>query len=236
MGGINLNNKATIVLVVEDEELVQELVRLYLENDGFRVVTAGDGREALDKFRSETPDLILLDIMLPTVDGWTVCKEIRKASSTPIIMLTAKGEEMDRVLGLELGADDYIAKPFSPREMVARVKAVLRRTLQEGPPDRSTINYPCVSIEFKARRVTANGQELQMSPKEFDLLWFLAGHHDRVYSREQLLENVWGYSYLGDPRTVDTHIKRLREKLGPDSGPRCIKTIWSKGYKFEVTK
>lgn len=224
------------ILVVEDEEMVQELIRLYLENDGFKVVTAGDGQEALNRFHNEQPDLILLDIMLPTMDGWTVCKEIRKTSSIPMIMLTARGEELDRVLGLELGADDYISKPFSPREVVARIKAVLRRTLQQEHYEENTVNYPCIKLDSSARQAVAKDIELQMSPKEFDLLYFLARHPNRVYSREQLLENVWGYSYLGDPRTVDTHIRRIREKLLSVNNSQCIKTIWGRGYKFEVAK
>lgn len=227
--------KTTTILVVEDEKLVQELVCIYLENAGFKVVTAWDGQEALDKVLNSQPDLILLDIMLPKIDGLTVCKEIRKTSSIPIIMLTSKGEEVDRILGLELGADDYISKPFSPKEMVARVKAVLRRMALNEQPSSNTLRYTGLSLDHDARRVELNGQELQMSPKEFDLLWFLAKHPGRVFSREKLLENVWDYEYYGDPRTVDTHVKRLREKLETGSGLHYIKTVWGTGYKFEVS-
>lgn len=226
----------TTILVVEDETLVQELIRLYLEKEDFKVVSAWDGQEALDSVRNNQPDLILLDIMLPKTDGLTVCREIRKSYSTPIIMLTAKGEELDRVLGLELGADDYITKPFSPREMVARVKAVLRRAVPDEQLPAPTLKYPGLTIDFNSRKVELNNQELQMSPKEFDLLWFLAKHPGRVFSREKLLENVWDYEFYGDPRTVDTHIKRLREKLETDSGSRYIKTVWGTGYKFEVSE
>ena len=223
------------ILVVEDEEPVRELVRMYLKKEGFRVETAEDGEKALAMARSFAPDLILLDLMLPGLDGLTVCKEIRKTMSVPIIMLTARGEEFDRVLGLEMGADDYITKPFSPREMLARVKAVLRRVKQAGEQNTVLI-YPGLLIDHSASRVEVGGQEIQFTPKEFELLWFLASHPRRVYSREQLLENVWGYAYLGDSRTVDTHIKRLREKLKNPSAKNYIVTAWGKGYRFEVVE
>ncbi|SFG06116.1 two component transcriptional regulator, winged helix family [Desulfotomaculum arcticum] len=226
---------AGTVLVVEDEEPVRELTRLYLEREGFQVETALDGEEALLRAASARPDLILLDIMLPKMDGWAVCREIRKQLVTPIIMLTARGEELDRVLGLEMGADDYITKPFSPREMVARVKAVLRRVQQtQTRQDNEVITLPGLIIDNSARQVEINGQVIPMPPKEFDLLWFLAGNPGRVFTREQLLQQVWEYDYLGDPRTVDTHIKRLREKLNANTGRRYIKTVWGLGYKFEV--
>jgi len=220
------------VLVVEDEGPVQELVRMYLAREGFRVVSAYDGEEALEQVREHAPDLVILDIMLPKLDGWSVCRALRKDLPVPIIMLSAKGEEYDRVLGLELGADDYITKPFSPRELVARVKAVLRRT--KGDPDAEQV-LTCgdLTIDYKARRVLRNGREIALAPKEFDLLWTLAGHPGRVFSRDQLLTQVWGYDYLGDPRTVDTHIKRLREKLR-GGGTNYIKTVWGLGYRFEV--
>ena len=218
-------------MVVEDEEPVRELVSMYLRKEGFRVEAAGDGEQALTMARSFAPDLILLDLMLPKLDGWAVCKEIRKTASVPIIMLTARGEELDRVLGLELGADDYICKPFSPREMVARVKAVLRRTKQTGEQN-TVLSYPGLLIDYSASRVEVEGEEMQLTPKEFELLWFLASHPRRVYSREQLLEHVWGYAYPGDPRTVDTHVKRLREKL--KSVRNYIFTVWGKGYRFET--
>ncbi|MDI7246905.1 MAG: response regulator transcription factor [Bacillota bacterium] len=224
------------ILVVEDEESVRELVRMYLENDGFRVETASDGEEALNKVKANTPDLIILDIMLPKFDGWTVCREVKKTSSVPIIMLSARTEEFDRVLGLELGADDYIPKPFSPREMVARVRAVLRRTNASPGAGGRVLTYGDLTIDRDANRVTVNDREVAMAPREFELLWFLACHPGRVYSREQLLEEVWGYEYLGDARTVDTHIKRLREKLHANGEATYIKTVWGRGYKFEATE
>ncbi len=221
--------------MVEDEEPVRELVSVYLRREGFRVETAEDGEKALAMLRSFVPDLILLDLMLPKLDGWTVCKEIRKNLTVPIIMLTARGEEFDRVFGLELGADDYITKPFSPREMVARVKAVLRRAKLAGSQN-DVLCYPGLLIDRNACRVEAWGQEIQLTPKEFDLLWFLASHPQRVYSREQILEQVWGYEYPGDSRTVDTHIKKLREKLKNPGSKNYIVTVWGKGYRFGVTE
>lgn len=224
------------ILVVEDEESVRELVRMYLENEGFRVETASDGEEALSKVKANTPDLIILDIMLPKFDGWTVCREVKKTSNVPIIMLSARTEEFDRVLGLELGADDYIPKPFSPREMVARVRAVLRRTSASPEATGRVITYRGLTIDRDANRVVIRDKEVAMTPREFELLWFLACHPGRVYSREQLLEEVWGYEYLGDGRTVDTHIKRLREKLHADGEVTYIKTVWGRGYKFEASE
>lgn len=224
------------ILVVEDEESVRELVRMYLENEGFRVETASDGEEALNKVKANTPDLIILDIMLPKFDGWTVCREVKKTSNVPIIMLSARTEEFDRVLGLELGADDYIPKPFSPREMVARVRAVLRRTSASPEATGRVITYRDLTIDRDANRVVVRDKEVAMTPREFELLWFLACHPGRVYSREQLLEEVWGYEYLGDGRTVDTHIKRLREKLHADGEVTYIKTVWGRGYKFEASE
>ncbi|WP_313885450.1 response regulator transcription factor [Desulfallas sp. Bu1-1] len=226
---------AGTILVVEDEEPVRELLRLYLEKEGFQVEIAVDGEEAMLKFSGSRPDLILLDIMLPKVDGWAVCREIRKQSSTPIIMLTARGEELDRVLGLEMGADDYITKPFSPREMVARVKAVLRRVQQAGArKNAEVITLPGLVIDNSAKQVEMNGKVVPTPPKEFDLLWFFACNPGQVFTREQLLQQIWEYDYMGDPRTVDTHIKRLREKLSANTGRRYIKTVWGRGYKFEV--
>lgn len=224
------------ILVVDDEELVQDLIRLYLEKEGFRVIEAWNGEEALIKFRATSPDLIILDIMLPKLDGWAVCREIRKTMTTPIIMLTAKGEEFDRVLGLELGADDYMCKPFSPIELVARIKAVLRRSALTGQGDSKILSYPGMLVDYKSHRVEVDGREVALAPKEFELLWFLAGHPGQLYSREQLLKKVWDYDYLGDPRTVDTHIKRLREKLEAGAKKRYIRTVWGLGYKFEVAE
>ena len=225
---------ANTILLVEDEELVQELIRLYLEKEGYSVVSAWDGEEALNNFRSHNPDLVILDIMLPKKDGWTVCREIRAVGNTPIIMLTAKGDESDRVLGLDLGADDYVCKPFSPIELVARVKAVLRRTSLARQEGSQVLSYPGLTVNYDSHVVEVEGRKVSLTPKEFELLWFLASHPGRVYSREQLLAHVWDYDYLGDPRTVDTHIKRLREKLESGSNQRYIRTIWGRGYKFEV--
>ncbi|MDI3543615.1 MAG: two-component system, OmpR family, response regulator ResD [Candidatus Atribacteria bacterium] len=220
------------ILVVEDEESVRELLRLYLEKEGFKVELAADGEEALDKMSRASPDLILLDLMLPKKDGWEVCREIRKTSYVPIIMLTARGEEFDKVLGLELGADDYIAKPFSPREVVARIKAVLRRANASLGGGRMWETLG-LRIDYEAKKVEIKEKEINLTPKEFELLWFLVNHPQRVYTREQLLEYVWGYDFLGDARTVDTHIKRLREKLSEGGISSSIKTVWGYGYKFE---
>ena len=221
--------------MVDDEEPVCTLVRMYLENEGFAVDVATDGEEALVRVKSGNIRLVLLDLMLPGLDGWTVCREIRKFSTVPIVMLTAKGEELDRVLGLELGADDYMAKPFSPRELVARVKAVLRRTEQAGFGERTLLEFPELVIDCNANRVEVSGREVQLTPKEFQLLKFLASRPHQVFTRDYLLEKVWDYNYVGDGRTVDTHIKRLREKLKTESGRTYLKTVWGKGYKFEVT-
>ncbi|MBP9015033.1 MAG: response regulator transcription factor [Candidatus Atribacteria bacterium] len=220
------------ILVVEDEESVRELLRLYLEKEGFKVELASDGEEALEKMSRISPDLVLLDLMLPKKDGWEVCREIRKTSHVPIIMLTARGEEFDKVLGLELGADDYIAKPFSPREVVARIKAVLRRANTSLGGGRSWEALG-LRIDYEAKKVEIEGKEINLTPKEFELLWFLVNHPRRVYTREQLLEYVWGYDFVGDARTVDTHIKRLREKLTEGKVSSSIKTVWGYGYKFE---
>lgn len=224
-----------LILVVDDEEHIRELVRLYLEKDGFTVALAADGEEAVQKAKSSSPLLIILDIMLPKMDGWDVCREVRKFTETPIIMLTAKGEEFDKVLGLELGADDYLTKPFSPRELIARVKAILRRaTPEESTLGTDVLTFPGLTINKSSREVHVNDGEVTLTPKEFDLLWFLAGHPGKVFTREQLLTAVWGYDYYGDLRTVDTHIKRLREKVERDGNDPHVKTIWGVGYKFEV--
>ncbi len=225
-----------LILVVDDEDHIRELVRLYLEREGYTVAMARDGEEALDKIRKQSPQLVILDIMLPKLDGWDVCRETRKFSQVPVIMLTAKGEEFDKVLGLELGADDYLTKPFSPRELVARVRAILRRTVADEPQAAdNVISIPGLTINQLSREVLVNGQETALTPKEFDLLWFLAGNPGKVFTREQLLTAVWGYDYYGDLRTVDTHIKRVREKVERyGGGSYHIRTIWGVGYKFEV--
>lgn len=227
------------ILVVDDEQKLREVVRMYLEKEGFVVEEACDGQKALDFVNKEKWNLIILDLMMPGMDGWSVCKEVRKTSAVPIIMLTARDAEMDRILGLELGADDYVAKPFSPRELVARVKAVLRRsqitTPAEQPAKTATLAYPGIKIDPVSRLVLVNGQPANLTPKEYDLLYQLAKSPHRTFTREELLEAVWGYDYLGDTRTVDTHVNRLRDKLLKASGSAShIATVWGVGYKFEV--
>lgn len=222
------------ILVADDDESIVELIMLYLRKDGFDVITARDGGEALRKITQHSPDLVLLDIMMPVKDGWEVCREIRQRYQLPVIMLTARSEDYDKILGLELGADDYITKPFNPRELVARVRAVLRRSRQESGEPR-LLQYRNLVINLDEFMVTKEGQPVPLTRKELELLWLLAGRPNQVFSREQLLSRIWGYDYTGDTRTVDTHIKRLRRKLG--SGESWdIKTVWSVGYKFEVDK
>lgn len=222
------------VLVADDEGRMRGLVRMYLEREGYRVLEAADGEEALNIIREQHCDLVVLDLMMPVVDGWTVCKEIRVSRDLPVIMLTARGDEYDRLLGFDLGADDYITKPFSPRELVARVKALMRRARPEGGR-RDRLQFPGLSIDAIGRSVKSGDRVVTLTPKEFDLLFFLARHHGQVLSREQLLQQVWGYDFYGDLRTVDTHMKNLREKLGKDSAAAgYLKTVWGVGYKFEV--
>ena len=222
------------ILLVDDDPNIRQLVNLYLQKEGFEVMMADRGDEALKMFKASPPNLILLDIMLPGMDGWQVCREVRKISNIPIIMLTAKDETFDKVLGLELGADDYIAKPFDMKELVARIKAVSRRFQAADAPEKELV-FPGLTININQYRVMYMGKELEMPPKELELLYFLASHPGMVFTREQLLEQVWGYDYFGDSRTVDVHVKRLREKLteGEKLGWQ-IKTVWGVGYKFEV--
>ena len=222
------------VLVVDDDENICELIRLYLENEGFDVKIANDGLKAIEIFKSTTPDLVVLDIMLPGADGWQVCREIRKISQIPIIMLSAKGETFDKVLGLELGADDYMVKPFEPKELTARVKAVLRRTSNTEKEAHEEVVYPNLLVNKTTYTVKVNGTEVQMPPKELELLFLLSSNPNKVYTRDQLLEYIWGYDFFGDSRTVDVHIKRLREKVEDPSHSWQIKTVWGIGYKFEV--
>ncbi|MDD6736268.1 MAG: response regulator transcription factor [Clostridiales bacterium] len=225
------------VLIVDNEKNIVELVRLYLEKEGFTALCAYDGKEALEVFKENSPDIVILDIMLPEIDGWEVCKEIRKSSDTPIIMLTAKSDTFDKVLGLELGADDYVTKPFEAKELLARVKAVLRRfEPQEQATSDKEVNYKNLSINIENYELKINGVQVEAPPKEIELLYFLASNPNRVYTREQLLEEVWGFDYFGDSRTVDVHIKRLREKLEPAYADWQLKTVWGVGYKFEVKK
>lgn len=224
----------TKIMVVDDDPNIRELVRLYLEKEGFEVTCAERGDEAVKLFRASPPNLMLLDVMLPGMDGWQVCREVRKISNIPIIMLTAKDETFDKVLGLELGADDYIVKPFDMKELVARIKAVIRRFQAADAPEKELV-FPGLTINISQYTVTYMGKPLEMPPREIELLYFLASHPGMVFTREQLLEQVWGYDYFGDSRTVDVHVKRLREKLsgGEELGWQ-IKTVWGVGYKFEV--
>lgn len=224
------------ILIVDDEKNIVELVRLYLEKEGFAPVCAYDGIEALERFKKEKPDLIILDLMLPGMDGWEVCREIRKTSSVPIIMLTAKSETFDKVLGLELGADDYMTKPFETKELIARVKAVLRRIGSNEHAISKEVSLENLSINIENYELHIKGEQVDAPPKEIELLYFLASNPNRVYTREQLLEEVWGFDYFGDSRTVDVHIKRLREKLEGAETDWQLKTVWGVGYKFEVKK
>ena len=224
----------TKILVVDDDPNILQLINLYLTREGFEVVTAEAGDEALRKFKSDPPNMMLLDVMLPGMDGWQVCREVRKVSNIPIIMLTAKDETFDKVLGLELGADDYIVKPFDPKELTARIKAVLRR-YQSVDSGKSELSFPGLTINIDSYTVKYLGRPLEMPPKELELLYFLASHAGTVFTREQLLEQVWGYDFFGDSRTVDVHIKRLRDKLvGSEDMGWALKTVWGVGYKFEV--
>ena len=224
------------ILTVDDDPNILQLINLYLTREGFDVLQASNGADALKIFKTTPPSLMLLDVMLPGMDGWQVCREVRKVSNIPIIMLTAKDETFDKVLGLELGADDYIVKPFDTKELVARIKAVLRRYQTLDAPDKE-LAYPGLTINITQYTVTFLGKQLEMPPKELELLHFLASHPGTVFTREQLLAQVWGYDFFGDSRTVDVHIKRLRDKLtGCEELGWSIKTVWSVGYKFEVNK
>lgn len=225
------NNK---VLIVDDDENIVELIRLYIEKEGFLTATASNGVQAIEKFKSEAPSIVILDVMMPEMDGWQVCREIRRVSNIPIIMLTAKGETFDKVLGLELGADDYMVKPFETKELVARVKAVLRRSETKEATAEKEIVYPGLMVNLSNYELKINGEIMEIPPKELELLYFLASNPNRVFTREQLLEEVWGFDYFGDSRTVDVHIKRLREKLEAVEGNWQLKTVWGVGYKFEV--
>ncbi len=221
------------ILVVDDDKNICEVIKLYLQKEDFRVTLAYDGQAGIEAFERNTPALVVLDIMMPRKDGWEVLKQIRKSSSVPVIMLTAKGETFDKVLGLELGADDYIVKPFDPKEFIARVKAVTRRAgMQEE--ENKQISYEGLNIDISNYTVTYKGEIVEMPPKEIELLYFLASHPNKVYTREQLLQQVWDFEFFGDSRTVDVHIKRLRKKLYDQGEHWEIKTVWGVGYKFEV--
>ena len=226
---------AKTVLIVEDDHNIADLLRLYLEKEGYKVVIAPDGLKGVEEFRACQPSLVLLDVMLPGMDGWGVCRTIRAESKTPIIMLTAKSETEDKVQGLKQGADDYITKPFEMKEVLARIEAVLRRSCIE--PERSSrrLTFDKLIIDMDAFELTVDGKKIPTPPKEMELLYHLASSPNRVYTRNQLLDEVWGFDYFGDTRTVDVHIKRLREKLEGVSDQWELKTVWSVGYKFEVT-
>ena len=219
------------ILVIDDDKNIREVVKLYLRKEGYEVTEAADGAIGVDLFFGKQYDLVILDIMMPVQDGIETIKQIRAKSNVPVIMLTAKGETFDKVLALELGADDYIVKPFDPKELVARVKAVIRRSTQDEKTD--ILEYPDLKIDMQNYQVIYEGKELQMPPKEIELLHFLASRPNKVFTRDQLLEQVWGFEYFGDSRAVDVHIKRLREKF-KDGEPWQIKTVWGVGYKFEV--
>ena len=226
------------VLIVDDDNNIAELISLYFTKECFDTRIVNDGESAIKEFKNYSPNLVLLDLMLPGIDGYQVCREIRSNSQTPIIMLSAKGEVFDKVLGLELGADDYMEKPFDPKELIARAKAVLRRytagaaALEKGDPDIKKVEYPDLVINLTNYSVVYCGKTLDMPPKELELLYFLASSPNQVFTREQLLDHIWGYEYIGDTRTVDVHIKRLREKLKDHEAWR-ISTVWGIGYKFE---
>lgn len=223
------------ILVIEDDYNICDLISIYLKKEGYDVLGAQDGEKGLSIFKEEAPDLVILDIMLPKMDGWDLCREIKKISDIPIIMLTAKGETFDKVLGLKLGADDYMVKPFDPKELIARIDAVLRRYHKGGQSAKQVV-LPNLTIDLEGYTVRIQNEILVLPPKEMELLYFLVKNQNRVFTREQLIENIWGYDFEGELRTIDVHIKRLREKLKPLEDQYKIKTLWGVGYKFEVGK
>lgn len=222
------------ILVVDDDKNICEVIKLYLKKEGYGVTLAYDGQSGLEAFGRAVPSLIVLDVMMPRMDGWELLRHIRKTSAVPVIMLTAKGETIDKVLGLELGADDYIVKPFDPKEFLARVKAVIRRAGKQEEEENRKISYDKLIIDISNYSVEYRGEKVEMPPKEIELLYFLASHPNKVYTREQLLQQVWNFEFFGDSRTVDVHIKRLRKKLYDPDNPWEIKTVWGVGYKFEA--
>lgn len=224
----------TKVLIVDDDQNICELLRLYLQKDGFDTEIANDGSEAIELQKTYNPDIILLDVMMPKLDGWQVCREIRKTSDVPIIMITAKGEVFDKILGLELGADDYISKPFDTKEVIARIKAVLRRTTDKTKNENEEVRFDKLIINLTNYELIVDGKKIDTPPKELELIYHLASNPNRVYTRDQLLDEVWGFDYYGDSRTVDVHVKRLREKLENVSSNWALRTVWGVGYKFEV--
>ena len=226
---------AISVLIVEDDKNIQELLQLYLEKEGYAVTVAGDGGQGLAKFRAIKPDLVLLDVMMPVMDGWAVCKTIRSESRTPVIMLTAKGELDDKITGVKAGADDYITKPFEMRELIARIEAVLHRSEGAAAEEKARrLVFDKLIIDMDAFELYVDGKKVDTPPKEMELLFYLASSPNRVYTRNQLLDEVWGFDYFGDSRTVDVHVKRLREKLEGVSEKWCLRTVWGVGYKFEA--
>ena len=225
----------TKLLIVDDDHNICDMLKLYFESEGYKVKTANDGVEGVNAFKIYEPDIVLLDIMMPKKDGWQVCREIRAISSKPVIMITAKGEVFDKVLGLQLGADDFIVKPFDMKELSARIKAVLRRyNAHSNVNDEEVVKFENIEISLQKYELKLNGKAIDIPPKELELLYFLASNCNRVFTRDQLLDKVWGFDYLGDSRTVDVHVKRLREKLEGVSDKWSLKTVWGVGYKFDV--
>ncbi len=225
----------TKILIIDDDPHISEAIKLYLENEGYEIKNAYDGAEGVNMFKAVNPDIVLLDIMMPKKDGWQVCREIREISAKPIIMLTAKGEVFDKVLGLELGADDFLAKPVDMKELSARIKAVLRRCqANDTHLDDEAVRFENLEISLQKYELKVSGKTVDIPPKELELLYFLASNYNRVFTRDQLLDKVWGFDYLGDSRTVDVHVKRLREKLEGVSDKWVLKTVWGVGYKFEL--
>ena len=225
------------ILVVEDDRNISELIRMYLEKEGFEVRSAYDGGKAIEEYDKQAPDMVLLDVMMPEIDGFEVCRRLRKESMVPIIMITARGEDYDKIMGLDIGADDYVIKPFSAPEVMARVRAVLRRLGAQEPANAQTLSYANLYINLEKYAVQINGEEVPLTKKEIELLWTLAKNSTKVFSRDNLLDSIWGYDYFGDSRTVDSHIKRLRAKLDKYEHPLWeIKTIWGVGYRFEGHK